>query len=277
MKLRGGVASLALLGGLGLVGCVQKSEAGPPSTLPALVGTSVGPTTTHVLVPIGDVNGYVVSVIDGTMFELQVKQATQPAKLSRVVVPPLGTCEGDAAKQWLTTVIFGHPVRIDGNGVVWLGDVDVSKAMVAYGYAKAADGTYAGDDAAGADFDCSATTTSTTVPLPVVVIPAAPKATRPKPKVTVAATDDGTDGAAVPAPVVTDAQQTDPQEQSPLATDPPETHERPKDTAPPAAEPKETKPEKTDPPQQAPDTVDATPRTPRAPETPRTPAPPDAT
>jgi endonuclease YncB( thermonuclease family) len=197
-----------------LGGCAQ-TEAAAPSTLSTLVRGGGGPTTTVAPAPIADVNGYVVSVIDGMRFELQVKQATQPGQLSHIVIPPLGTCEGDAAKQWLTTVVFGHPVRIDGNGVVWLNDIDVAKAIVAYGYAKAADGTYSAEDAASPDFDCSATTTSTTAPLPVVVIPAAPKTTKPpKPKVTVPRTQ---------APVVTDAPPAAPTEPSPLETSPPET------------------------------------------------------
>ena len=256
-----------LLLGLVVGGCSVTSAESPSTTLAPL--QAVVPTTTTVAAaPAPDVIGYVSAVSDGTHFQLQVVTTIMPEVLAHVQTPDPASCEGGEARNLLASIIFGHKVRIDHTGTVWLvdpaGDQDVASIMVAYGYAKATDAVYADLDSQSPDLDCSSTTTSTTV-VPMVVIP---KVTVPRPKVTtvkpLTAVTDGPGATDTPVP-----------EPSPLETLPPETvlappnaqPERPKDTEAPMVTPKATDPAT------SPAATDGpvTPRTPRKPKLPDVP------
>ena len=245
-----------------LTGCTVASAA-PTTTLAPLAAASTT-TTTVVLDIAADVEGYVNRVGDGRTFDVQLPAGVRTYTLAHVTVPDMSTCEGTEARNLLASIVFGHKVRIDASGMVWMGDIDVASAMVSYGYAKASDAVYAAADVSSVDFDCSATTTTTT-PVIVVVRPTAPRATRPRPAAsqgTVAGVGGATDAtvvdtaappAAEPTPVETPA----PVETHPVETSPPA---EPK-TTPPATAHVETTPDGT------------TVRTPRTPATPRKPGP----
>ena len=249
-----------LLIGLVLTGCsVTQHGTSTSSVLPALRTIDIMPPTT-LAVPTQTVSieGFVATVVDGSTFDLQNGPVVQRTVLGHIQVPALATCEGTLARALLAQLIAGKKVRIDPQGFVWLGDVDVAMTMVSYGMATATDATYATQDTNSVNVDCAATTTTTLFLQPLPVAPTA----KPKPKpvrTTVAAPD-------TEAPAAVDTQAPDTPAPEPVVTEPP---------APPVAQP--TPPRVTDPPVRAPEPVvtDAPAVTPRAPETPRTPKLPD--
>ena len=248
---------------LSIAGCsVTQHGTSTSSVLPALRTIDIMPPTT-LAVPTQTVSieGYVVTVVDGHTFDLQNGQNVQRTVLSHIQVPDLATCEGGLARALLAQLIAGKQVRVDPQGFVWLGDVDVAMTMVSYGMARATDATYAIQDTNSPDVVCGEETTTTTLLL--APLPVAPTV-RPKPK-PVRTTVEVPD---TQAPAVVDTQA------------PPDTPDRPapvtESPVPPVAQP--TEPRVTEPPVRAPEPVvtDAPAATPRAPETPRTPKLPDA-
>ena len=159
---------------------------------------------------LSDIEGFVVTVVDGKSFDLQLGGSSggviRGLQVGHIVVPGAGTCEAVLARSLLANLIAGKKVRVDGDGKVWRGDLDVGKAMVLFGMAKAADGLYAAEDAQSPDAVCGASTV-TTLPLP----PLPTVKAKPKPKVTLPK---------VTLPKTTPAPVTDPPLETPPAGDP---------------------------------------------------------
>lgn len=157
---------------------------GPSTTLDTLAPPVMTPPPTTLAVPTTDLGGYVGNVYDGRTFDLQVGDlGYRRVVVGMITVADVGTCEGVEARNLLASIIAGHLVRIDSNGVVWRDDIDVAGAMVAYGRATANSTRYTSADMESVDFDCAATTT-TTIRVVVVTRPKPKPTTKPKPKAT---------------------------------------------------------------------------------------------
>jgi endonuclease YncB( thermonuclease family) len=246
------IPSFPLLALLLVVGCAQTSGTDPTVTLPGLRTIDISPPSTlPAPTNTSSTMGYVVTVVDGATFDLQrTGESNLRFVIPHIQVPLIGTCEGDVSRGALASIIHGKMVRIDPQGLVWLGDVDVGMAMVSYGMAVHVGEWYQAADANSPDIDCANTTTLP--PPPVIIV--TPQ-TRPRPvRTTVEDTVVETTPVTEPAP-----------EPSPEETAPPPARPEP---------PRETEPERpkeTDPPQDTQDTVDRTPRTPKPPKTPDVP------
>jgi len=229
------------------------------STLPGLRTIDISPPST-LAVPLttSSTIGYVAVVIDGATFDLQAGPTVKRFVVPHIQVPPIGTCEGALSRSLLASMIAGKEVRIDPEGLVFHGDIDVGMAMVSYGMAVHVGEWYQAADANSPDINC-ANTTTTLLDLPVIVVqPPRQRPVRP----TVA------EAPAEPTPVTEPA----PEETAP----PPARPEPPRETDPPPQDtepeqPRETKAPKTDPEPQVTDEPDRTPKTPRPPKTPDVP------
>lgn len=248
-----------------LAGCAQTAT-GPTTTLAPLGGTVPASSTIVLSVATTGTEGYVAVVLDGHTFDLQDGQRIQRVVLQHIAVPNINTCEGQGARALLASLVAGKLVRVDAEGAVWVGDIDVAGTMVAYGYATAAANTrYVTADMNSVDYNCANTTTIGVTPT-IVLVPQAPRPTR------------GTTIVEDTEPGETDPSETDPSETAPRETDPPETEPEPEETAPPPARPDppatpatpETRPRETEPEPQ----VTEPDRTPRVPKTPKLPDPP---
>jgi hypothetical protein len=222
-----------------VAGCASTTTAAS-TTLSSLGPPPSTTTTTTVPVTIPSVEGYVVAVRDGRMFDLQVGPTTRLVALTHIVTPPLGTCEGDEALRLLGSIAIGHRLRLDPDGIVWKDDLDVAMAMVNFGRAKATDERYAAADAQSVDLDCSATTTSTTL-APVVIQPQSKPKTTSKPRTTTARTTPETKPPPETAPPAARPAPTEPPE-TPPETKPPDDTKKPKDEPPKDAPPKDEPP-----------------------------------
>ena len=243
-----------------LAGCsVTSTTSG--TTIPPIhgpVGTTTTTTTTSIVTT--QLSGFVSKVYDGQTFDLQVNSQDRRYALEHIKVPDGATCEGADARSLLASLIAGKRVSIDSDGIVWLGDIDVAKAMVQYGRAKASDAAYLTEDDTSPDVVCGETTTTTIL---VIAVPLPTKAPKPKakptttpPQETIPAHDAAPDtpAPAEPAPV------TEPQPEAPPVARP-TTPERPAPV--------------TDPQPAAQPAVPLAPEPDRTPKTPATPRLPD--
>ena len=153
-----------------LAGCsVTSTTSG--TTIPPIhgpVGTTTTTTTTSIVTT--QLSGFVSKVYDGQTFDLQVNSQDRRYALEHIKVPDGSTCEGADARSLLASLIAGKRVSIDADGIVWLGDIDVAKAMVQYGRAKASDAAYLTEDDTSPDVVCGETTTTTIL---VIAVPPA--------------------------------------------------------------------------------------------------------